>query len=380
MKIPPQSLCQSSGPDLSLPTRSGEIGEEGEKAKERDKEEEEENESFSPYEIENTLEKLDHEDRKWLLFQLVLCNPIFLEEVTLGFPMSLLDGDDVARREQMGNGDEIGDINSGHGSRGESEGEALNAIEEGYQAECSSGDNIDVTETPSHDLSDLTLEAKEGFRELICEKGVPGEGKKQGKDVAEQEKEPDQPFTKSPDKEVLLRIVVPDSEWSLTYSQIDAIPSETRDEFLLNLFLMSPTHSSIHESFYASLESGRVNHEAYHSYPNMKKWKKCFRRANEGRKVVAKAEMENKYGSIRSWEEFGEGREGVWDVALCELAGWLMRDMPCPKEAEGDKSSEAVHGIKSQANMTADQEVGSKSMNRGLTILPSGISARTTSR
>ena len=368
MKISPNSLQHPRDPELLQPTQLGDMGEESEKAEYS--EEEETNSSFSPYEIEITLEKLDHEDRKWLLFQLVLCNPIFLEEVMLGFPLSLLDGDDIARRDRSGDGDDVGVINSGHGSRGKLERAASSTIDEGNQGTCPSGNIFDVTETPSHDLNYLTLEAKEGVRGLIYEKGVPGEGKKKGEDVTGQEKEADQPFTKSPRREVLLPIIVPHSEWVLTYSQIDAIPSETRDEFLLNLFLMSPTHSSILESFCSSLGSGRANHAAYNTYPDMKKWKKSFRRANEGRKVVAKAEMEKKYGSVRSWEEFGDGREGVWDVALCELAGWLMRDMPCPNEAEGDKSSEAEHVMESQTDTTADQDGGSKSDESATSYTP----------
>ena len=38
--------------------------------------EEDKNEELPPYDTEDTLEKLDYEDRKWLLFQLVLSNPI----------------------------------------------------------------------------------------------------------------------------------------------------------------------------------------------------------------------------------------------------------------------------------------------------------------
>jgi hypothetical protein len=43
-----------------------------------------------PYFVENTLDELNHGERKWLLFQLVCCQPVFLQEVELGFPMSLV--------------------------------------------------------------------------------------------------------------------------------------------------------------------------------------------------------------------------------------------------------------------------------------------------
>lgn len=60
----------------------GEIGEKAaEKGKAEGKEEHEEgsDEAIWPYFVEISLEKLDHEARKWLLFQLICYEPVFLE-------------------------------------------------------------------------------------------------------------------------------------------------------------------------------------------------------------------------------------------------------------------------------------------------------------
>jgi hypothetical protein len=93
MKIPPKSAYTSV-----LNTQSDTNN--GDKVKMVDGKEEERGEEY-PYDIENTLEKLDYEDRKWLLFQLVVCQPIFLDEVDLGFPMSLVPDDDVVKNEEF---------------------------------------------------------------------------------------------------------------------------------------------------------------------------------------------------------------------------------------------------------------------------------------
>jgi hypothetical protein len=93
---------------------------------------------------------------------------------------------------------------------------------------------------------------------------------------------------------------------------------------------MSPSHALILFSFYSSLETGRSIYQAYDTslYSEKKGWKKAFRRRNKERIGRARVGMMEDYGSAVYWEEIGKGREGVWDIALSELGGWLMRDLP----------------------------------------------------
>jgi hypothetical protein len=341
MKIPPKSLYTTK--DDSNPGSGNEL----------------EEEPVTPYDIENTFEKLDYEDRKWLLFQLVLCNPIFLEEVMLGFPMSLVGDDDVVNRSHSGDGNEaIGFHKIQTQSSGTIEDERLR-----YEEECEgsdiSGDIPGKEDDPLLELTDLSLGVNEEERKSTEKVRLSGGDKEEGKQKQDDGNESARLADKDKKAE-LLPILVPESEWLLTYCQIDAIPSSTRDTFLLNLFLMSPAHSSILQSFSSSLESGRLKHEEYDTYPDEIEWKDRFNEVNEGRRVLAKAGMEVDCGSVGYWEELGEGREGVWDVALCEIGGWLMRDLPGPAESDGGKSPEVDDGIGKQTDMRADPEGSDK--------------------
>jgi hypothetical protein len=311
------------------------------------------------YPHENTLEKLDYEDRKWLLFQLVLSNPIFLEEVMLGFPMSLVGDEDVVHRDHSGDGDEaIAFHKVQTQSSGTIEVEKLRCEEE-CEGVDKSGDIVDKQEALSFEMTHLSLGGSDEDK-TSGEKGdLSRVNKKEGKQKQDDGKISDRLAEKNSKKSELLPILVPESEWLLIYCQIDAIPSSTRDTFLLSLFLMSPTHSSILRTFYSSLESGRLKHEEYETYPDEIEWKDRFNEVNEGRRVLAKAGM-GVYGGVQCWEELGEGREGIWDVALSEIGGWLMRDLPCPSGPDGGKSPEVNDSIGRQIDMKAYQEGGSK--------------------
>jgi hypothetical protein len=341
MKIPPKSLCTPKDPKSSVPTQADEIKENSKEVDNSDQEQEK-NETLSLHDVENTLEELDFEDRKWLLFQLVLSNPIFLEEVILGFPMSLVGNDEVGIIDQLEDKD-VNGIDEGTSESGET---AVSAKENNSLCE----------------MTNLSLRAKRDVGALMKENRNSGKEKDEAKEITvkEKEKERDQLAERNSKKAELLPILVHESEWLLTYCQIDAIPSSTRDTFLLNLFLMSPTHSSMLESFYSFLESGRMNHEEYETYPDEIEWKDRFNEANEGRRVLAKAGMEVDYGSVMYWEESGEGREGVWDVALCEIGGWVMRDLPGPAESERGKSPEVDDGDGKPADMKAYREGSDK--------------------
>jgi hypothetical protein len=353
MKIPPKSLYYPKDPESSYPPTWSDGKAKNNGLKDPESGTEQEEDKLSQYDIENTLEKSDYEDRKWLLFQLVLCNPIFLEEVMLGFPMSLVVDDDVIKGKLADGNDVVGDDSSGNIEVERlSENEQLGRI-------CVLGD-IPQEEDLSLEMTDLSLKAEDEVREVIEGKREARKDKEETKAITEKEKERDRLAEKDSKKAELLPIFVPESEWLLIYCQIDAIPSSTRDTFLLNLFLISPTHSSILESFCSSLESGRVTHEWYETYPDEIEWKDRFNEVNEGRRVLAKAGMEVDYGSVMYWEELGEGREGVWDVALSEIGGWLMRDLPCPSGPDGGKSPEVNDSIGRQIDMKAYQEGGSK--------------------
>jgi hypothetical protein len=314
---------------------------------------------MSVYPHENTLEKLDYEDRKWLLFQLVLSNPIFLEEVMLGFPMSLVGDEDVVHRDHSGDGDEaIAFHKVQTQSSGTIEVEKLRCEEE-CEGVDKSGDIVDKQEALSFEMTHLSLGGSDEDK-TSGEKGdLSRVNKKEGKQKQDDGKISDRLAEKNSKKSELLPILVPESEWLLIYCQIDAIPSSTRDTFLLSLFLMSPTHSSILRTFYSSLESGRLKHEEYETYPDEIEWKDRFNEVNEGRRVLAKAGM-GVYGGVQCWEELGEGREGIWDVALFEIGGWLMRDLPGPAESEWVKSPEVDDSIRKQPDMKACQEGGDK--------------------
>ena len=349
MKIPPKSLYIPKHPEPLQPTTPTDEIEEKIEEVEDTKQEQDKDEESPLYDTENTLEQLDYEDRKWLLFQLVLSNPISLEEVMLGFPMSLVAHDAVDDRQSE---DDDGAV----GGAKEVEREGLSTIEESEDT-CDSGDLIDNVSNPLSAMVDLSLEPR-GEDMLIEAKNTSMEEKRELKEPTEREKEPEavRPARDLPRQRELLPILVPESEWLLTYCQIDAIPSSTRDTFLLNLFLMSPTHSSILESFHSSLEAGRVNYEEYQTYPDEIEWKDRFNEANEGRRVLARAGMGVDYGSVMYWEELGEGREGVWDVALREIGGWLMRDLPCPNEPDKGKWPEVVDIIGKPTDMKAYQQ------------------------
>ena len=336
MKIPPKALYTTI--ENSNPASRNEIGEEID----------------TPYDIENTLERLDYEDRKWLLFQLVLCNPILLEEVMLGFPISLVvDDDDDVNDHQLADGHDL----VGDDSR-EVEREGLSTIEECEVVCESGGGHVDKESNSLCEMTNLSLGTRGGFVGMIEGERKSRKDEKKAKEITEKEKEKeiDRLAIKNPKKENLLPILVPESEWLLTYCQIDAIPSSTRDTFLLNLFLMSPLHSSILRTFYSSLESGRTKHESYETYPDEIEWKDRFNEVIEGRKVLARARMGVDHGGVQCWEELAEGREGVWDVALCEIGGWLMRDLPGPTGSDGGKSPEVDDSIGKQTDMKAYQE------------------------
>jgi hypothetical protein len=357
MKIPPKSLYYPQDPESSRsPTRPDET-ERNHDSEETysEREEKEENGSISIHDIEDTLKKLDFEDRKWLLFQLVLCNPTFLEEVMLGFPMSLV-GDDGSVGDQLADGNDV----VRDDSRAEVEREGLSTIEECEVVCESGGGHVDKESNSLCEMTNLSLGTRGGFVGMIEGERKSRKDKKKEKGITEEEKERHRLAEKVFKKAELPAILIPESEWLLTYCQIDAIPSSTRDTFLLNLFLMSPTHSSMLESFYSSLESGRMNHEEYETYPDEIEWKDRFNEANEGRRVLAKAGMEVDYGSVMYWEESGEGREGVWDVALCEIGGWVMRDLPGPAESERGKSPEVDDGDGKPADMKAYREGSDK--------------------
>jgi hypothetical protein len=343
MKIPPKSLYYPKDPESSYPPTWSDGKAKNNGLKDPESGTEQEEDKLSPYDIENTLEKSDYEDRKWLLFQLVLCNPIFLEEVMLGFPMSLVVDDDVIKGKLADGNDVVGDDSSGNIEVERlSENEQLGRI-------CVLGD-IPQEEDLSLEMTDLSLKAEDEVREVIEGKREARKDKEETKAITEKEKERDRLAEKDSKKAELLPIFVPESEWLLIYCQIDAIPSSTRDTFLLNLFLMSPTHSSILRTFHSSLESGRISHEEYETYPDEIEWKDRFNEVNERRRVIAKTGM-GVYGGVQCWEELGEGREGVWDVAFCEIGGWLMRDLPGPNEPDGDKSPEVDDSCSNQTGM-----------------------------
>lgn len=146
MKIPPKSLYNPK--THSQPAENlHEI--QGSKSSRREKEDhitvkqetesgkgEDEEEEGWPYNIENTLEKLDYQDRKWLLFQLVLTRPSFLDEVEMGFPMSLVPNDDNAHE---GSKDGRGDVDVG--VKRDNGGRRL-SICEMVEIACSFGDGI----------------------------------------------------------------------------------------------------------------------------------------------------------------------------------------------------------------------------------------------
>ena len=148
---------------------------------EKEEEGEDSDETVWPYFVETTLDKLDFEARKWLLFQLVCYEPVLLEEVRLGFPMSLVPNEP------------------------------------------------DDGGVEDEDFMD----------------------KRKGK-----EKEKEQ-VGEVDEKSRLMEVKLPKEEWLLTYCQIDSIPSSDRDEFLLNLFLMSPAHAQVLSTFHSSLEAGQ---------------------------------------------------------------------------------------------------------------------------
>jgi len=262
----------------------GEIVEKAaEKGKAEGKEENEEglDEAIWPYFVETTLDKLDFEARKWLLFQLVCYEPVFLEEVKLGFPMSLVPNE--PRDEEV---EEEGTMNKCKGK--EKEKEQVGEVDEKYR---------------------------------------------------------------------FMEVKLPKEEWLLTYCQIDSIPSSDRDEFLLNIFLMSLAHAKILSTFHSRLEAGREIQEVYGTQGDicreeeMETWKKAFRRRMDGRKVRARSDMGVEYGSVEAWEEMSRDREGVWDVALSEVGAWLMRTLPV--------SNEYDHGL-CQDTMSDQDELGKK--------------------
>jgi hypothetical protein len=217
-----------------------------------------------PYFVENTFDRLSYGERKWLLFQLVCCQPVFLREVELGFPMSLVPD----------------------------------------QSEC---------------------EKMEGSDGINRDPQYEGVSKGKEKDVEPERHGP------------LMEIRLPKEEWLLTYCQIDAIPSSSQDEFLLNLFLMSPSYAYILSTFHSGLEAGKKIHDNRNDKirrKQMRKWKKAFKERMVGRKVMARSAIGVAYGSLGIWEEMGKDREGVWDVALSEIGGWLMRSLPVPNELD----------------------------------------------
>jgi len=145
-----------------------------------------------------------------------------------------------------------------------------------------------------------------------------------------------------------MEVKLPKEEWLLTYCQIDSIPSSDRDEFLLNLFLMSPAQASVLSTFHSSLEAGQDIQEVYDTHGDtfrqkeMKNWKKGFRRRMEGRNVRARSVLGVEYVSVKSWLELGKDREGVWDVALSEIGAWLMRTLPVSSEYDPGLHQETI--------------------------------------
>jgi hypothetical protein len=98
---------------------------------------------------------------------------------------------------------------------------------------------------------------------------------------------------------------------------------------------MSSLHAHILSTFHSGLEAGKEIYDTHNDKirrKQMRKWKKAFRERMVGRKVMARSAMGVAYGSLGNWEEFGKDREGVWDVALSEIGGWLMRSLPVPHE------------------------------------------------
>jgi len=299
MKIPPKSLYTPTPNDSAGPKC-----EDKEAKKEDDEPNSVRGEEGWPYRVEITLEKLDIEDRKWLLFQLVLCQPSLLDEVALGFPMSMIPVGDEAENDQ-GRRCASSEENIGNENEVKKEGGSFQRLR-----------------VSSDDVTTAVMEVNGQGKRGVDTGGDPSYGRTPG--IGHHHSLP---------------IIVPSSEWLLTYCQIDAIPSETRDDFLLNLFLMSFSHALILFEFQSSLGSGKEIQEAYDTHGHIlhgqarKKWIKSFKKANRSRKALARVAMVEEYGGVRYWEELGRGREGVWDVALSEIGGWLMRDLPDQDEA-----------------------------------------------
>lgn len=111
---------------------------------------------------------------------------------------------------------------------------------------------------------------------------------------------------------------------------------------------MSQSYSSILISFFDLLRTGRENHEIFendasHLEEGMK-WKRRFRKVNKDRVKAARVAMGVEHGGYEYWEELGENREGVWDVALSELGVWVMRDLPGSGEPAQGISMSNVEG------------------------------------
>jgi len=317
MKIPPKHLYIPKDPELLQSPQADEIKVDNKEVGNTEQEEDKDEESSS-YSTEDTLEELDYEDRKWLLFQLVLCNPTFLE-VMFGLPMSLIGDNDAVHKQPSGDGDEAIGLLNVQKSSGMIKDEILRFEEECEGAD-KSGNIPGKEDDPLLGMTDLSLGLNDE-NETRREKGKLSRVDEKKAKAGEDDGNESARLADTDKKAELLPILVPESEWLLAYCQIDAIPSFTRDTFLLNLCLISPTHSAILESFYSSLKSGRMKHEEYDSHPDKIEWKDRFNEANERRRVLATPAMREEYGSVTYWEELGEDREGVWDVALCEIGG-----------------------------------------------------------
>jgi len=296
-----------------------------------------------PHDVGTVLEKLDDEDRKWFLFQLVLREPCFLNEARDGVPISVFsdwldtgvvaDGAAVTLAKDRENEPGIASSVQRKEEEGRDNGKGTRKEKETDPAR--NFDNpLHMAESSNSDLEPQSLP-------LASISALP--------------------------------IVIPREEWLITFAQIDALLADNRDDFLLNLATLSEPYYTFLLTFATQLQQARGRQEVHQVEDDIAKTAKfeflhsfrVYGKVEARRSVAIKAmEAKQKQDSIY-WDMVDPHHRDDSDADLtkAEVYACLDLDADMPKEREMTEAQVWVFMIETKMSSVIEMiaNVGSSS-------------------
>jgi hypothetical protein len=271
--------------------------------------------------VETLLEELDHEDRKWLLFDFVCREPHFLEEAGVGYPISmieLLSINDQGHRSQraaMKEVKETGSLEIGEPVCG---GDIIRGDRKGKEKGKGKGKEQCPPVEGDEESNPHGDKIQEDYYEVVTATEIKTD-------------------TKS-DTRPLPPISVPRAGWLITFAQIDALSASNRDDFLLSLCLMSEPHAAALLDMYTRLQKAEMiqdTHKTDGDATTPSSARQSYTAFDEDAKTslkkmnAAKAAMVTKYDEDHlDWYQVDEDHRDdfVHEIYKAEIYAYLHND------------------------------------------------------